>query len=206
MKTNMMKSWALACLMILCCSHSSMAQHRQGDQTFQPRVGVTLSNLPGEENSKMKVNLSYGVEIEQFLTDQFSVAGGVLFTNQGCKVDDENVSWKINLYYSTFPITANYYLLPGLAVKAGLQPAFRVKAKIEEGGEKIDLDRAMQLIFEDDDMKINSFDLAIPLGLSYEFQGVTLDARYNLGLIKLFSGFDGNVRNSVFAITLGYKF
>ena len=41
--------------------------------------------------------------------------------------------------------------------------------------------------------------------MSYEYNGVTLDARYNFGLIKLFSGVDDTVLNQVIAITLGYK-
>ena len=55
------------------------------------------------------------------------------------------------------------------------------------------------------DVKMNKFDLSIPVGMSYEYNGVTLDARYNFGLIKLFSGVDDTVLNQVIAITLGYK-
>ena len=53
---------------------------------------------------------------------------------------------------------------------------------------------------------MSTFDLAFPLGLSYEYSGVTLDSRYNWSVVKLITGIDESVRNQVFAITLGYKF
>ena len=53
-----------------------------------------------------------------------------------------------------------------------------------------------------DDVK--GFDLAIPVGLSYQYQNIVLDARYNWGVTKITDGADS--KNSVFQITLGYKF
>lgn len=53
-----------------------------------------------------------------------------------------------------------------------------------------------------DDVK--GFDLAIPVGLSYQYQNIVLDARYNWGVTKIMDDVDS--KNSVFQITLGYKF
>ena len=103
------------------------------------------------------------------------------------------------------PLTANYYVLPGLALKAGLQPAYRVKTNMKVDGQTYDLDKVMDYLFEDTDVKMNKFDLSIPVGLSYEYNGFTLDARYNFGVTKLFSGVDDTVLNQVITITLGYK-
>ncbi len=50
------------------------------------------------------------------------------------------------------------------------------------------------------------FDISIPIGLSYEYSGVTLDVRYNLGLTKVLTGTGESVRNQIIAMTLGYKF
>lgn len=184
------------------------AQHEEGDITIQPRVGISYSNIT--DGNKWKLNIAYGVEFEYYLAEQFSLAGGVLFTNQGCKYDvysddnkvtDETI--KLNLYYGTLPITANYYILPGLALKAGIQPAFRVKANVVQGSEKLDFDK-MVAAFYGNDVKMNKLDLSIPVGLSYEFKGITLDARYNFGLTKLTSDGD-NLYNKVFVVTLGYK-
>ena len=45
----------------------------------------------------------------------------------------------------------------------------------------------------------------IPVGLSYEYKNIVLDARYNFGLIKVFKGLDLTSRNSLITLTLGYK-
>ncbi len=185
---------------------SAQAQHEEGDLTIQPRVGVTISNLT--DGDKWKTNLAYGVEFERFFTDEFSVAGGVFFTNQGSiynPVEKSDEDIKLNVYYGALPFTANYYILPGLALKAGIQPAFRVKAKIQQGKTKLDLDNALDILFEGTGNKVNTFDLSIPVGFSYELHRITLDARYNIGVTKLISGSE-TVRNSVFVLTLGYKF
>ena len=179
------------------------AQHREGDITIQPRVGITLSNLTNIDEAKMKLNVAYGVEIEHYMTEQFGLAAGVLFTNQGAKIGEYKNP--LNVYYLAVPITANYYVLPGLALKAGVQPAFRVKTNMKVEGQTYDLDKVLNYLYEDFDVKMNKFDLSIPVGLSYEYNGLTLDARYNFGITKLFSGTDDAVRNQVIVVTLGYK-
>lgn len=192
---------------------SAQAQHEEGDVTIQPKVGITISNIT--DGDKSKVNLAYGVEFERFFTDQFSASLGVMFTNQGCKyevytdygdIGVESYPIKLDIYYGTLPIMANYYVLPGLALKAGIQPAFRVKARIEQNGNKIDLDNAIDAMYDGNDNKLNTFDLSIPVGFSYEFKGITFDARYNFGVTKLISNSDESIYNKVFIMTLGYKF
>ena len=199
---------------------SAQAQHEQGDVTIQPRVGFTISNIT--DGDKSKLNLAYGVDFERFFTDQFSLSLGLMFTNQGCKYDiiyyeptnlggsssngSSSNTTKLNIYYGSLPIMANFYVLPGLALKAGVQPAFRVKAKIERGDTKLDLDNMIDMLFAGEGNKLNTFDLSIPVGLSYEIIGITADVRYNFGLTKLISNTDKGIYNRVFTVTLGYKF
>ena len=206
----MKKLFTMVALMAM--SLTALAQHEEGDITIQPRVGITISNIT--DGDKSKVNLTYGVEFERFFADQFSASLGVMFTNQGCKYDiysatgAGNVSdeMKLDIYYGTLPSMANYYVLPGLALKAGIQPAFRVKAKIKYKGEKVDFDNYIDTMFPGEGNKLNTFDLSIPVGLSYEFKGITADVRYNFGVTKLISNTDKGIYNKVFMVTLGYKF
>lgn len=203
----------LTLMALIAIALSAQAQHEEGDVTIQPKVGITISNIT--DGDKSKVNLAYGVEFERFFTDQFSASLGVMFTNQGCKyevytdygdIGVESYPIKLDIYYGTLPIMANYYVLPGLALKAGIQPAFRVKARIEQNGNKIDLDNAIDAMYDGNDNKLNTFDLSIPVGFSYEFKGITFDARYNFGVTKLISNSDESIYNKVFIMTLGYKF
>lgn len=207
----MKKLFTMVALMAM--SLTALAQHEEGDITIQPKVGITISNITDGDN--WKINLTYGVEFERFFTDQFSASLGVMFTNQGCKykvytyygdIGAESYPIMLDIYYGTLPIMANYYVLPGLALKAGIQPAFRVKARVEQDGTKIDLDRAIDAMYDGNDNKLRTFDLSIPVGFSYEFKGITFDARYNIGVTKLISDTDDGIYNKVFIMTLGYKF
>ena len=49
------------------------------------------------------------------------------------------------------------------------------------------------------------FDLAIPMGVSYEVAHFVFDVRYNIGLISIFKDGD-SCRNGTLQITAGYKF
>lgn len=53
-------------------------------------------------------------------------------------------------------------------------------------------------------MKLKKVDFAIPVGISYEYMNVILDARYNIGLTKVYDNIDG--KNSVFTFSAGYRF
>lgn len=186
------------------------AQHEEGYFTIQPRVGVTFATMTGDDDAKMKTNLTYGLEFERFFTDEFSVAAGIMFSNLGFKTSVftiNNVENKVTLnnYYGLIPITLNYYVVEGLAIKAGVQPSFRMKTQMKEGDTKLDLDNALDMYFGNE-ASINRFDLAIPVGLSYEFHRITVDARYNFGLVKVFKGTKNNYYNRYISLTLGYKF
>ena len=85
-------------------------------------------------------------------------------------------------------------VVKGLAVKLGVQPGFNVSNKIKQNN----LD-AFKNPF-----KAQSVDVSIPVGVSYEYNNIQLDARYNWGIRKAYKNFDA--KNSVFQITLGYKF
>ena len=207
----------LLLLALMAVTMTVQAQHEEGDLAIQPRVGVTFSTISGSDwlsdDAKMKTNLTYGIELEYFLMDKLSVAGGLLFTNQGYQFDfyesietnGNKTTAKFDNYYTTVPITLNYYLIEGLAIKAGVQPAFRVKTRLKMGDEKLDFDKTFDFLFPNQDVTLNKFDLSIPVGFSYEYNHITFDARYNFGLIKLFKGINGSSRNRVITLTLGYK-
>jgi hypothetical protein len=117
---------------------------------------------------------------------------------QGCKYnadyDVSTVKVTCKYDYINIPIMANVYLAPGLAVKLGVQPGFNVNDKEE---------MTVVGVKEKQNADLKTFDFAIPVGLSYEFSNIVIDARYNWGLTKVAENSDS--KNSVFQITLGYK-
>ena len=153
---------------------------------FGPKVGINLSNqtlLDGD----YKTGLTAGVFADYRFSNLFALSADVLYSRQGAKGDDA----KIKTDNLNIPILANFYLVKGLAVKAGVQPGFLLGAN---------------------DMKdaFKTFDLAVPVGVSYDFNcGLILDARYNIGVTKVAKAEysdDSKIRNSVFAVTAGWRF
>ena len=116
---------------------------------------------------------------------------------QGCKYEESGVDVTLKNDYINIPVLANVYVAPGLALKAGIQPGFKVnsKAKVKAGNTSVTKD------LED---SFKSFDFSVPVGISYEYMNVCLDARYNIGVTKVME--DTDSKNSVFQLTLGYKF
>lgn len=181
-------------------SVASYAQHATGSFTLQPKVGLNIASLTKADGADPRFGVAAGVEAEYQATDIFSLSAGVLYSMQGNKFDYTAVGKTITatnkVDYINIPILANVYVVKGLAVKLGVQPGFKVNDQLKVSGlgesQTADVDKA------------ESFDFSIPVGLSYEFSNVVLDARYNFGCTKVFDGSDS--RNSVFQITLGYKF
>ena len=190
----MKKIMMIAAMMLM--SIGAFAQNEVGQFTLKPMVGLNLSNVT-KFDGKVKVGVAAGLEAEYGITETFGITGGVLYSMEGCKNKD-NSDFKTSLDYINVPILANAYLFKGFAVKVGVQPGFlvRAKEKYSNGGVAVDAD------IKDD---CNKVQLSIPIGLSYEYANFVFDARYNLGLSKINKG-NGSQRNSVFQITVGYKF
>lgn len=178
------------------------AQREIGTITIQPKGGLGLSNVTNVPDNRLTVAGTLGGEIEYQLLDIVSLAGGLNFSLQGYDQKDTSTEKdrRHDLGYLNIPIVANVYFSKGFAVKVGLQPGFMVYTS-----------RAWkdnQYVRHENDSKdgLKTFDLSIPIGISYEFNNVVFDARYNLGLTKVTDNDGKSCRNSVFLVTCGYRF
>lgn len=189
----MKKIMMIACMMI--AAVSANAQNEVGQITLQPKVGVNLSTVTGDGDQKMKFGLAAGVEAEYGLAENFGLTAGLVYSMEGCRFKENGMDKSLfyNLDYLNIPIMAQYYIAPGFAIKAGVQPAFNVRHKISYDGDSEDLDG------------IESFNLSIPVGLSYQISDFVIDARYHIGVTKLAKHADEG-RNSTISLTIGYKF
>ena len=189
---------------VLLSSVAASAQHAVGSVTLQPKVGLNIASLTKSEGADPRFGLGAGLEFEYQATDIFSISAGAMYSMQGNKfsagtsVFGQNLSGSVTtkLDYINVPIMANVYVVPGLAVKVGIQPGFLVSSKTKTEVFGQDLGKT--------EITAKDVDCSIPVGLSYEFSNVVLDARYNFGVTKTFDYSDK--KNSVFQITLGYKF
>lgn len=181
---------------VMLASVASYAQQAVGTFTLQPKIGMNVASLTKCDGCDPRIGLAAGVEAEYQATDILSVSAGLIYSMQGNKAKAEGVTQTTKLDYINIPILANVYVTKGLAVKLGAQPAFNVSDKVKLSGGKASV--------EAEDVGAESFDFSIPVGLSYEFNNVVIDARYNFGVTNIAEG--GDAKNSVFQFTLGYKF
>ena len=194
----MKKIMMIAALMV--AALSANAQNEVGQITLQPKAGINISTVTGDGDQKAKVGLVAGLEAEYGIAENFGIAFGALYSMEGCKFTDyagTDKSLNFNLDYINIPILAQFYPVKGLAIKAGVQPAFNVRSKASYDGTSVKL--------KDLGYEINTFNLSIPVGLSYEISNFVIDARYNIGITKLVKDSEQG-RNSTISITVGYKF
>lgn len=202
LKEEIMKKLILMAAVML-ASVGAYAQHAVGSFNLQPKIGLNIANLTDYNDADSRVGLVVGAEGEYQATDIFSISAGVLYSQQGAKHKytalNQTVKNTTRVDYINVPIMANVYVVKGLAVKLGIQPGFKVNSEAKTAvntvvgsGDKVT------------DIEAKSVDFTIPVGLSYEYANFQLDARYNWGLSKVFENSDP--KNSVFQITLGYKF
>ena len=175
----------------------------------KPMVGATLSTLTGDvEDTKFRLGLGAGAEFGYMFSEQFGATAGVLVSMQGCNYKDKDYSefgyqYQLKdrsetLTYLNIPILANLYLLPGLAVKAGVQPGFLLSAK-----EKWTVNGHDES--ESGTEGYKKFAFSIPVGLSYEISDFVIDARYHFGLTNIYDTDLVKVKNGVIMLTVGYK-
>ena len=171
---------------------------------LKPMVGGTRATITGDgtDDAKMKLGLAAGAEFGYYVMEPLAITAGALVSMQGAKEKDHDgyTDGSETLTYLNIPVMANYYVAPGLALKAGVQPGFLLSRKnkyTRNGHEHENTDK--------DGLK--SFDFSIPLGISYEISDFVIDARYNLGLSNILDieHSDWSNKNSVIMLTLGYK-
>lgn len=200
----MKKIFSIAIVLLIVLG--AKAQREEGSVTVQPRAGVNMSKL--DDYNKMKFGYNFGIEMEYQMTEQLSLSAALMYSDQGGKDDTDGTKTTLDIDYVNVPIMLNYYVapevLPGLAVKAGVQPAFRTKTTVKADGIKMDVDWLLKEMGYDSS-EMNKFMFSVPVGLSYEFRNFVLDARYNIGISDMFKG-EGKMRNNVIQVTLGYKF
>ena len=232
----MMKKLLLT-LLLLSGACFAGAQGVSGRFSIIPRLGGSAANTTGTKaatgrnnesvNSRYKGGFVAGFDVEYTASPQVGIALGACYATEGSRFPDMEVfgtqpksagyhDWHTDLHYVNVPLTANYYILPGLAVKAGIQIGFLLDAKEKFQRTEITTDQTGAKQYGDTEVHKNSLkdnfrrtDFSIPVGLSYEYMNVILDARYNFGLTEIHTGGLSDVvhsKNRFLTFTVGYRF
>ena len=107
---------------------------------------------------------------------------------------------------------AHYYIAKDFALKAGFEIGFLTSAHKEWDQAELTYNRVSNITTygTPTSHKVNLKDeakttlLSIPVGASYEYEHVVLDARYHIPLNKSMKNID--TYNHLFTMTVGYRF
>lgn len=212
-------------------SLASFAQSKAGTWSVIPHVGVSIASLThqsggievGDNQSQelkpqARPGFTGGVDVMYQASDNVGLSLGLSYVQAGCKykdVDDNGVTWHDHydrMDYISVPLVAHSYIAPGLSINVGVAPSFLIYGKYHAGMQTYDLDTDghrtnVKEAEIDQDIKkgLRNFTLSIPVGISYEYENVVLDARYNVGVLNAYK-YGLTARNKVFEVSVGYKF
>lgn len=212
-------------------SLASFAQSEAGTWSVIPHVGVSIASLTHQsggievgDNQSQEVKpqarpgFTGGVDVMYQVSDNVGLSLGLSYVQAGCKykdVDDNGVTWHDHydrMDYISVPLVGHSYIAPGLSINVGVAPSFLIYGKYHAGMQTYDLDTDghrtnVKEAEIDQDIKkgLRNFTLSIPVGISYEYENVVLDARYNVGMLNVYKH-GLTARNKVFEVSVGYKF
>lgn len=220
-------------LVISAVALTASAQNEQGKFNIIPRLGVNLFNVSGsdiylnaETNDKLegktKAGVFAGVDVQYQALPTTAFSLGAFYSREGCRFDETDLSGREPGKYSPYsdesmsydylqvPIMVHQYIARGLSINAGIQPGFLLHANLhyEQGEVTIGKDGHYEYgNITEKDQKLEdgkTFAFAIPVGISYEYMNVILDARYVFGLTNTYKD-DLWGKNHGVTISVGYK-
>ena len=204
-------------------SLASFAQSEAGTWSVIPHVGVSIASLThqsggievGDNQSQelkpqARPGFTGGVDVLYQASDIVGLSIGLSYVQAGCKykdVDDNGMIWHDHydrMDYISVPLLAHSYIAPGLSINVGVAPSFLIYGKYHAGMLSYDLDadghrtNVQEGVMDIDTKKgLRNFTLSIPVGISYEYENVVLDARYNVGVLNVYKH-GLSARNKVF--------
>lgn len=186
--------------------------------------------LDGEIKSKNQAGFMAGADVEYRATEYVGVSLGAYYARLGYRFADyetvENTVgnadkkqyWGIknhhaDIDYIQVPLMLKGYVTRQLVAMVGIQAGFRCgDAKYSWEETSLEKDKDGSTYYKDTKtvegtLVAKSTNISIPVGVSYEYMNVILDARYNIGLTNMLniSGFD-SLKNNFFTFTVGYRF
>ena len=201
----MKKSIVMSFGLLMMCAMS----FGQAQVSFGLKGGLNLSKLDisqGVSNVDNRTGFhagAFGLVKITFL----GIQPEVIFSKQGSTYKVNTTTYEANYDYINVPIMLKFYLPLGLNLQAGPQFGFLSSSELINTANGVKDPQDASKLFN------QTSDTAVSLGLGWDLPfGLTLDARYNIGLkdIKVTPSTNPadavEFKNKVIQISLGYKF
>lgn len=129
----------------------------------------------------------------------------ILYSKQGADFKFDSRNYEANFDYINVPVLLKLYLAAGLNIQLGPQFAFTSTSEI------VDVTTSTKTTTDAKKLFDKKSDIAVAVGAGWDLPfGLTLDARYNIGLSDVefkptTTGNPINFKNQVIQVSLGYK-
>lgn len=198
----MKKVLTLIVAAILCMSASAQVQ-------FGGKVGFDLTYFWGKDaDHGIKPSYQFGLIMEYKATPNFAIAPEVVFAAQGSRfkaleidffdMDVSTGTVTCNTNYINVPIMFKYYVAPSFSIDLGPQVGFNVYSKYSVKG----VDKAVDI--KDGTKPV---DVGVGIGGTYNLtDNAFVQARYTMGLTKVYKADYNKEKNGNIQIAFGMKF
>jgi hypothetical protein len=169
------------------------------------KAGPNFSSINTKESASVNYKSRTGFHGGAFFLFKFTKIGiqpELLFSQQGGTVKINSKDYETNFNYINIPVVLKLYLAAGLNLQLGPQIGF---VSLAEGPTYNGASGNYSV--EDIKDQVKKYDLSAAMGAGWDLPfGLTIDARYNLGLSKINNNkADPAAKNQVFQFSLGYK-
>ncbi|MFI5194879.1 MAG: porin family protein [Chitinophagales bacterium] len=174
------------------------AAHAQVQLGIKAGMNISTVNTNNYGKISMKTGLIAGGIVSLPLFSHISLQPEIMYSAQGAKSTENNVTSNLNIDYVDIPLLVKYNHPSGFFVESGPQLGLLLNAKL-------------LLPNYNEDMKYNyrSSDFAWAFGLGYLIKdaNVGIDARYNLGISNFFKDtYIGDAQHNVIQVSLFFLF
>lgn len=195
---------------------------------FGAKGGLNVSNLVSDNNSgseddfgfddpSTKLGFHAGLTGDLKISNSFGLGAELLYSQQGTKTEGtiagQDTESTFKLDYINIPILAKVYLGSDFNIYGGIQPGFVANAKQinKIGDNETEYDLKNEGNNENAFAVVKDTDFSIPLGIGYRSaNGLSFDARYNLGTTAVFENqndeSDNSLKNRVLQVGIGFNF
>ncbi len=201
-------------VLALVVAGAATAQESYSRWSLTPKAGLTVSTFTGDDATDNSSSLAWAAGLEASLrpSNLLSYDFGLFYTRDRVKETGTDVytmmtgefimsHYRLLTERIDMPLMVGLHVLPGLTLKIGVQPSFLVSATVnyhltgyyidlskqDEQGQnpKIPLDEQKKTGFKS---QMRDVDFGIPIGASYEWRNIVVDARYNFSLRRVSKG------------------
>jgi hypothetical protein len=150
------------------------------------KAGANLANIGGDDagDTDMLFAFHVGVYGQFALSDALTLQPELLYYGAGAKSGDS----ELKITYISIPVMFKYNLGETFNIQAGPQIGFLA------GTDPSELKDSLK-----------GTDFGLNLGLGASFGKFSVDGRYSIGLAGIVDADDGDVKNNVIQISLGYQ-